>query len=280
MQWPGEDDERTSSSEEEEEELHSGNTELLCSSNWNDSGGVFRLAGKIQGRDAVLLKDSGATSQFMSTELAKELGLFVTPSNRAIRLANGSTTRAAGTVVATCELSTVLGKPFRFSEKFYVTDLAGYDAILGMEWLKRFNPAIDWSERTLALRLTPDAPLSVVRPIQGCPPQVTKECNVITVSQLGQMRQDGQIAETFAFMVRDFADTAPDLQLAATTADRGAPAGKSEVEALLEEFKDVLPKELPAGLPPKRGVEHAIELVEGSRPPAAPLRRYSPLEDA
>ena len=53
-----------------------------------------------------------------------------------------------------------------------------------------------------------------------------------------------------------------------------------KLAALLNEFSDVLPSALPAGLPPSRGVEHTIELLPGQKPPALPLRRYSPKEDA
>lgn len=37
-----------------------------------------------------------------------------------------------------------------------------------------------------------------------------------------------------------------------------------KLEALMKEFEDVFPKELPQGLPPLRGIEHAIDLVPGA----------------
>ncbi|CAM8918500.1 unnamed protein product [Rhodiola kirilowii] len=40
-----------------------------------------------------------------------------------------------------------------------------------------------------------------------------------------------------------------------------------EVATFLEEFKDVLPNELPKKLPPRREVDHVIELEPGSKPP-------------
>ena len=38
------------------------------------------------------------------------------------------------------------------------------------------------------------------------------------------------------------------------------------VSLLLTEFKDVFPPELPPGLPPRRDVDHKIELTPGSKP--------------
>ena len=46
-----------------------------------------------------------------------------------------------------------------------------------------------------------------------------------------------------------------------------------QVQELLNEFADVFPKELPAGLPPQRQLDHKIELVPGAEPPhRAPYR--------
>ncbi|KAF2299433.1 hypothetical protein GH714_031935 [Hevea brasiliensis] len=41
-----------------------------------------------------------------------------------------------------------------------------------------------------------------------------------------------------------------------------------EVQNVLQEFKDVMPKELPKQLPPKREVDHPIELLLSAKPPA------------
>lgn len=40
------------------------------------------------------------------------------------------------------------------------------------------------------------------------------------------------------------------------------------VEQVLEAFSDVLPKSLPQQLPPRRKVDHKIELEPGAKPPA------------
>ena len=50
------------------------------------------------------------------------------------------------------------------------------------------------------------------------------------------------------------------------------PVPKQVLE-LLENNRDVFPDDLPPGLPPKREVDHRIEIIPGSRPPAkAPYR--------
>ena len=42
----------------------------------------------------------------------------------------------------------------------------------------------------------------------------------------------------------------------------------TEVQSLLREFADAMPPELPQELPPRHAVDHQIELMPGTRPPA------------
>ena len=49
-----------------------------------------------------------------------------------------------------------------------------------------------------------------------------------------------------------------------------------EVQNILREYADVFPKDLPAGLPPQRDVDHKIELIPGAEPPHKAPYRMSP----
>ncbi|CAL8152887.1 unnamed protein product [Prunus armeniaca] len=50
------------------------------------------------------------------------------------------------------------------------------------------------------------------------------------------------------------------------------------VEAILKEFADVMLKELPKTLPPRREMDHVIELEPGAKPPAKAPYRMAPPE--
>ena len=52
----------------------------------------------------------------------------------------------------------------------------------------------------------------------------------------------------------------------------------SEVSEVLKELKDIMPLELPKRLPPRREVDHVIELESGARPPAMAPYRMAPPE--
>ena len=50
------------------------------------------------------------------------------------------------------------------------------------------------------------------------------------------------------------------------------------VELLLQEFKEVFPKEIPHGLPLSRGIEHQIDLLPGASLPNRPAYKSNPQE--
>lgn len=50
------------------------------------------------------------------------------------------------------------------------------------------------------------------------------------------------------------------------------------VEGVLDDNKDIMPEELPKHLPPRREVDHQIELEPGTRPPASSAYRMAPPE--
>jgi hypothetical protein len=52
----------------------------------------------------------------------------------------------------------------------------------------------------------------------------------------------------------------------------------SVVLDLLQDFEDVFPDEVPAGLPPIRGIEHQIDLLPGASLPNRPAYRANPEE--
>jgi hypothetical protein len=52
----------------------------------------------------------------------------------------------------------------------------------------------------------------------------------------------------------------------------------SDIVSLLQEFEDVLPEEVPHGLPPIRGIEHQIDFIPGASIPNRPAYRSNPEE--
>ena len=255
------------------------------------SPGVYRLAGRLAGREAVFLVDSGASSEFIDSGFALRARLKLTASRRAIKLADGTLVSAMGLAEVDCALAAASGGTFDFRSQFYATKLQGYDAILGMTWLARFNPDIDWSERCLRVRHNPKdqkAPWRILKPLaqEDVPARLAPLAmhsleGLLGENELRRLLRDADTEEIFAMRIRapaasggvEVASTGPEQLAAVDSAD-------PDLAKLMLEFADVLPAKLPPGVPPSRGIEHNIELKIGAKPPnAPPLRRYSPAED-
>ena len=226
----------------------------------------FTLRGAIKNVSTTLMLDSGASSEFIDTEFARRCGLAMTPSNRTIRLADGTVVSASGevTVDFTLAPSEVNEASIPFTATFTATPLEGYDAILGMTWLSTHNPVIGWQQKTIEIR-TPGRASQFIQPIAHDEP--IARLAVITMKGLKKAMRRGECDELFAIFVRPRDE--PASTLAALTEHPAA-------QALLAEFADVFPDKLPPGLPPARGTQHRIELKPGSRPPQPrPLRHQS-----
>ena len=255
---------------------------------------VIRLKGWIGlGTQARFLSDSGAGANFIDEALARRAGLAIQPSSRVVRLADGTERSACGTVRASCILpsASASGAPLTFTAEFCVTRLKGYDAILGTPWLNHFGPVvIDTQRREVTVR-PQGAGSAATLVLQAADDDTPREPPPTAAATLEEARARCELLTQTA-MRKEFKRQRIDLSSVELLRLRLRPEGtptlsaaeqRAEdpgVTALKAEFADVMPAELPPGLPKERGVEHSIELVPGAKPHAPPIRRYSPAEDA
>ena len=66
--------------------------------------------------------------------------------------------------------------------------------------------------------------------------------------------------------------------ICSATLEESANVINKEGKALVKEFADIFPTELPNELPPQRSIDHAIDLLPGSEPPSKPTYRLSYVE--
>ncbi|CAI5479783.1 unnamed protein product [Closterium sp. Yama58-4] len=144
----------------------------------------------------------------------------------------------------------------RWKPKLPVTNIKGLDFILGRDFLKRFNPEIDWvnskvciynNGKRIALRSWTDT---------GDVPETTLARFEQTVNE----SNTGSLALVMAAVEK------PGSEL---------PAAVKEV---LEQYKDIMPNDLPAGVPPARTHKHEIVEEPGAKPVSRAPYRLSPTE--
>jgi len=211
--------------------------------------------------------DSGASGQgFIDPAFAARCGLTLLSSDRTIKLANGTVVPATGQVTAAYALAAADGTAVPLTSTFTATPLEGYDAILGVSWLAEHDPEIGWRNRSIAIRTAAGHAPRLIRPLE-CLDDSPSVSTLATLSVKGLRRalRHNDVEEVFALFAR------PE-----PPKDSALPKEDPAAEALLSEFADVFPEKLPDGLPPKRGVEHRIEIKPGARlPPSRPLRHQS-----
>ncbi|CAI5471221.1 unnamed protein product [Closterium sp. Yama58-4] len=146
----------------------------------------------------------------------------------------------------------------RWKPKLPVTNIKGLDFILGRDFLKRFNPEIDWvnskvciynNGKRIALRSWTD----------------TGDIPETTLARFERMVNEGD-AGYVALVMAAAEEVKPGSEL---------PAAVKEV---LEQYKDIMPDDLPAGVPPARTHEHEIVEEPGAKPVSRAPYRLSPTE--
>jgi hypothetical protein len=215
------------------------------------SPSLLKLAGKINKQHSTsIMVDSGSTGDFISSTLVGRLQL---PTHRLqpireVYLADGSKHLCSQQVKCRIETGAI-------SEvvQLAVIPLEAYDIIYGQPWLRRHNPSIDWSNGSVSIN---SLSLPTIEPSLQ-----VKSSPIELVSAVG-IKHAMQAADT-AYLV---------LVSDKSVAGEGAATQSidSRIRSLLNEFKDVFPEDLPEGLPPRRDVDHRIELMPGSTPPTRP----------
>ncbi|KAF1314431.1 reverse transcriptase, partial [Globisporangium splendens] len=106
------------------------------------------------------LVDTGASNNFVRNEVIVRHSVFVSDANEEktmiVRLANGSTVKMPKRVVRLA----IKCEDFRGEDEFILLDLDDkFDIILGMPWLKRYQPSIDWMDMKISVDKSRDVDL-------------------------------------------------------------------------------------------------------------------------
>lgn len=104
--------------------------------------GVMQLHAWIQGKEMSLLVDSGSLASFVDLHLATKLsGVCKLPKACRVKVADGAVLHC-DSFIPQCPWTS---HGHEFVTDFKLISLGAYDAILGMDWLKKHSPMhIDW----------------------------------------------------------------------------------------------------------------------------------------
>ena len=126
-------------------------TECTISNTKSDNPSHFRvpiqLSGRIRTTTSAAMIDSGATGLFLNSTYAHRHRMITRPLLQPIKLYNidGSPNRA-GSITHSIRLMTQVDRNAPQLLEFLITDLGNEDVILGLPWLRKVNPNIDWEK--------------------------------------------------------------------------------------------------------------------------------------
>jgi len=245
---------------------------------------LFRLRITVAGHPAIALIDSGASCCFLNSNFVSQFNIPTrnNKKSREVKLATGIITKAQ----QQAKRIPIRINTYQDHQRFMVLPLEGNDVILGMTWLRRVNPKINWKRELVKLwHRNHSHTLPIITN--------TKPSELLQTSELSspllqeqQQQQQKCVCETInakglrKLIKRKQVET---LILASVMEkDSNKEKRKRELETctseIMSEYKDVFPDDLPSTLPPKREVDHKIELLPGSQPTHQGIYRMSPAE--
>ncbi|XP_074343112.1 uncharacterized protein LOC141680927 [Apium graveolens] len=213
----------------------------------NRSIGTIRLQGVLKGKRISILIDSGSTHSFIDSGLVKQLGLIaevVLPL--IVSVADGSRI----IVDSICKKLEFTIQGHKFSNDLRLFPLGGSDLILGVDWLKQFNPiTLDYAELRITL-VKEGVPIT----LQG--DTTTGSLHTISGKQLSKLLKNSKGA-TQGYICMLTAEP----QISDQPSSCQVP---HQIQELLNSYNAVFAE--PEGLPPVRQQDHQIPLLEGTQP--------------
>jgi hypothetical protein len=204
--------------------------------------------------------DGGSTGNFIDSKYVQEYQLHKHKLGeaKAVRLADGSTHLCRSYVTCYVRMGTL-----KQLITLNVIPLDGYDAILGIPWLRLNNPEFNWEAGVVSVNI--DGRLIEL------PKYIGNEArDSMLVSSLQFKRLVSQPQDEFGMLFINEIDDSEKRESGVARVD-------PRIKAVLEEYKDLFPDDLPSGLPPTRDIDHKIEIIPGSAPPVrAPYRMSVP----
>ncbi|GKA10989.1 putative reverse transcriptase domain-containing protein [Tanacetum coccineum] len=212
----------------------------------------------LNNRYASILFDTGADRSFVSTAFSSQID--ITPSTLDhyydVELADG---RIIGlnTILMGCTLN-LLNHPFYIN--LMPVQLGSFDAIIGMDWLEKYQAIIVCAEKIVRIPWGNETLI-----VHGDGSNRGHEARLHIISY----------SKTQEYMLKG----CPVFLAHVTTKEVEDKSEKKRLEdvPIVRDFPEVFPEDLP-GLPPTRQVEFQIDLIPGAAPVARAPYRLAPSE--
>ncbi|XP_031494887.1 uncharacterized protein LOC116260570 [Nymphaea colorata] len=202
----------------------------------------MRMVGAIQSKGVIVLLDSGASHDYIRTEVAQKVGCTLSP-HRSLTVVVGNGARL--TCQHVCRAVNLMMQGDLFIVDLLVLPIEGADVVLGIQWLETLGDIV-WNFARMRMRFQKgEGGMNVT--LRGIKPNVSPKVALKIIA-----------AQHLACWV---ISVATDVPPAAENDDEQVPL---EIQHLLRQFEDVFVE--PKGLPPPRSYDHQINLTHGTEP--------------
>lgn len=219
---------------------------------------TMRLSGSIGGVPLVVLIDNGASHNFLSPHVEAALGLpFNIASQFSVRLGDGHCIHTKGKC---SNIALQLGD-LELTIDAYILDFGGVDLILGVAWLQTLGKVLmDWADMSMIFEMQGAiVKLQSIRS-QGSVFIDEQEVTLHKASLFSVMKDSHQFLDGILWSMTVHADSISELS--------GVRQGA--LQRLITQCQFVFGDAV--GLPPHRGIDHAISLLP--RTPPISVRPY------
>ena len=214
---------------------------------------TIRLWASVHCQQVLVLVDSSSTASFLGSHLMgimPEVQLLSKPLK--IRVADGRVLLSKY-FVPDCKW---LCGGLTFSTHFKIIPLGGYDIILGMDWLERHSPmSVHWAEKWLEFEYGQRKVQ-----LQGVQPRI-QTCYSLKCGQLDSLIKQEAVEQLLILKNVEKGEVTAELV-------------PKPIQQLIDQYQHLFLK--PEGLPPRRPVDHAIDLLPGAQPFWLRPYRYTP----
>ncbi|KAF8824205.1 hypothetical protein HHX47_DHR8000208 [Lentinula edodes] len=129
---------------------------ILLTRELNSTSPHFQIHARLRGRNhsitTAAMVDCGATALFLNQDFATRNCIRCAPLHKPIDVFNiDGTPNRAGRITHFAHLALTVDSQERWMD-FLITNLGGEDIILGLPWLQKVNPEIDWEKGRLSVK--------------------------------------------------------------------------------------------------------------------------------
>lgn len=224
------------------------------------------LYGMINGRQCKILKDDGCNTNIISTDFVKRDGkLFkIIETNISIEHSQENSSELTNGVVVAAIVQIV---KHQYRSNWAIVNCR-YDVILGMPWHLENQLIADYESQNLTVN-------GRLHPIPKALNNGLKITNIGVKKFRSLIKKNAHKPDFELFHIAELNNLS---SKASKTETPLPPEIQKKKDEILNKYSSVFRDELPEGLPPKRFVDHDINVIEGSKPPYRPLFQLSPSE--